>query len=300
MSEMVYDEKKYKQILLDTFKAFITFCKENNITYYVAGGTMLGAVRHQAMIPWDDDVDVYLRRDDYERLLTLKSKVPVPYSIVDWDTPDYPQPFAKWTNTNTTVWEVEETPSVYGVFVDLFPLDEFDDRELALRLKRKFDRQIYLVRHSLHVWTLQMVKTALRQGKITDLLTMLRDTLYYKNKKAYYIQQEKLLNAKIIQLQQKGGRWLIASSGVYKPEKEIYDAEWFKETTELPFEDFTVSVPANYDAYLTCHYGNYMQLPPENERVQCHKKCFVDLQRGYTIQEIKELLSEKHEYHLYN
>lgn len=287
---MTYDKQKYKQILIETFKAFIAFCQQNDIIYFVAGGTMLGAVRHQNMIPWDDDVDVYLLREDYNRFLSLKGHVSKPYAIIDWSDEGYEIPFAKWINRDTTLWEVEETPTSYGLYIDIFPLDEFNDRDMALRLKRTFDRQVYYVRHSSHVWTKHLVLEAIRHGRVVDLLTMLRDTFYFRPRKAFYIQQMRKVNDLIVQSRQKGGRWLLAASGVYSPEKELFEAVWFNHSVLLPFEGFEVNAPSNYVAYLTIHYGDYMQLPPEEKRVASHEKCFVDLQHGYSLSEIRKQL----------
>lgn len=114
----------YKNVLLQTFRDFIAFCEMNNLMYYGAFGTVLGAIRHQGLIPWDDDIDVYMPRQDYNRFIALKQKVPTGYEIVDYDNEGYFCNFAKFSNANTTILETPELPFVYGIFIDVFPLDE--------------------------------------------------------------------------------------------------------------------------------------------------------------------------------
>lgn len=118
---------------LETFKAFIAFCQANNLKYYAAYGTVLGAARHHGFIPWDDDIDVYLRRDDYDRCLRLlRADPPVGYEVVDYlHEEEYYLPFAKFCDTRSTVCEWEDYRISFGNYIDLFPLDAVPDDNAA-------------------------------------------------------------------------------------------------------------------------------------------------------------------------
>ena len=125
MKEQLIDEVKYKNHLYRILKYFISFCEKNDLTYCCATGTMLGAVRHHDIIPWDDDIDVFMPRKDYEELLTLAQKVEADgFRVISAKTCSSFATFVKIYNKDTTLWELESIPFVYGVYIDVFPLDE--------------------------------------------------------------------------------------------------------------------------------------------------------------------------------
>lgn len=113
----------YKKSLLQTFKAFDYFCRKHGITYYAGGGTLIGAVRHKGIIPWDDDIDVLMLKEDYDKFIALKQECSnSDYRILDYHDSGYYLPYAKFVDANTTIWEVKEFPYVIGTFIDVFPL----------------------------------------------------------------------------------------------------------------------------------------------------------------------------------
>lgn len=120
----------YRAKLIETFKAFDKFCEEHNLTYYAGGGTLIGAVRHQGIIPWDDDIDVLMLKPDYDRFLALKKQCKgTGYNILDYHDKGYYLPFAKFVDSNTSIWEMSQQQFVIGSFVDVFPLCITDDNE---------------------------------------------------------------------------------------------------------------------------------------------------------------------------
>ena len=129
----------YKQHLLAMFRKFINLCDENNLQWCCAGGTLLGAVRHKGFIPWDDDIDVFMPRKDYNRLLELdKALWSDGYGVVSIHNHDKGATFAKFWDRNTTLWELDEIPFVYGTYIDVFPLDNTDlSKEQFLREYKK-------------------------------------------------------------------------------------------------------------------------------------------------------------------
>ena len=135
-----------QQELLKILKWFHGFCVENNLRYYADGGTMLGAVRHKGFIPWDDDVDVCMPREDYNKLISLSASLPKPYVL---ETPqseakDFLYAFSKIYNTDTTLIEKGKKNIKRGIYLDVFPLDGLGNSEKEA--KKNFARTAKLVK----------------------------------------------------------------------------------------------------------------------------------------------------------
>ena len=110
---MSFSRERYKELLIKTMSEFIKVCDRNGIEYIGAYGTVLGAIRHKGLIPWDDDIDVFMTRENYEKFLRLKKNlVGSGYEIVDLDDKGYYLPFAKFCDSQTTIWEVENLPFI--------------------------------------------------------------------------------------------------------------------------------------------------------------------------------------------
>ena len=124
--------------LLEVMDVFHGFCKEQGLTYYMLGGTMLGAYRHQGFIPWDDDIDIGMPRKDYEKLLALKDKMPVGFGLRHHRLESgIPYAFAHFENVNTTYIEQRRSKDTYvgGVYLEIFPLDEAPAKAWQRKLK---------------------------------------------------------------------------------------------------------------------------------------------------------------------
>ena len=113
------DKKRYKFLLLQTFKAFVKFCKDNGIQFFAAGGTMIGAVRHRGFIPWDDDIDVYMKRCDYDKFINLRSQLDgTNYEILDPSLDGYYCAHTKFSHRYSTLWEFQGIPFVSSKVMD--------------------------------------------------------------------------------------------------------------------------------------------------------------------------------------
>ena len=143
-SKFDIDFEALKKKELEILKNFISCCEKMNLTYYIAFGTLLGAIRHKGFIPWDDDVDVCMPREDYDRFIREGGKyLPENYFIQTMESdPKYALNFAKLRDSNTTLFEkhVIDVDINHGVFIDIFPLDGYikgQNRVLDLRVKEK-------------------------------------------------------------------------------------------------------------------------------------------------------------------
>ena len=249
-----------KDVELLILKDFIEICEENDIGYYLWFGTEIGAVRHQGFIPWDDDIDVVMFREDYEKLLkVMEEKDCEKYTILDsrYDEHYFFQ-FGR-ISLNGTHWTEfwdDEVPFKLGLHVDLFILDKVP--------KNKFKRFIYM-RRCLIFCKLYAISTIkfYDYNKIFVLALNLCHNIFNKiGLTPKYFQKRSL---KLFRKYENTESEYIADLTMNElPYFKISD---FKPAKKVKFEDLDVFVANNQDATLGQIFGDYMQLPPEEERV---------------------------------
>jgi len=271
--------------LLCLLKKFINFLQDHNIRYIAAYGTVLGAARHNGFIPWDDDIDIYMWREDYNLLLQLRKELlRSGCDVISIEDKGYYLPFAKVVDPNTTVWEMKKIPFIIGNFIDIFPLDRFDctDTEIIEMQKKSkalfFDYQATVSNENL----IDAVRY-LFTGHKTSMIRAIRQVVYrgrMREDKLYkFCEYEKnyvgLAGYKCACVNMQVGLILKSS--------------WFDETLNLPFEDFYVTVPADYDDYLTRLYGDWRTPPPQNKQKAKHDeiKYYMNLKEKLTLEEVK-------------
>lgn len=280
------DYMDIQPVLIETLKFTIDFFEKHGLRYYACGGTMLGAVRHHAIIPWDDDIDIYMPRGDYERLLALKAEFQgTGYGLVSAQTdPGYYCPFAKVQKDDYTIWEFKYYPYVLGAYVDVFPLDYFDCNDAEInRMQDEYSALFVDYQKSLKTYDFADYMQMIRRGDFVGFAKNLAFQMLYKPRRQHYYDRWRNADS-----------YLNADEGCAKCvcltqwQGKIFRREWFDDCIDMPFGDFTIKVPRAYDQYLTLLYGDYMQLPPEDKRVSDHRHYYQRAGKRMTIEEIRK------------
>ena len=256
--ELSVDEvKKIEISILD----FVTdIAKRNGIKCFLDGGTLLGAVRHKGFIPWDDDIDVIVPRKDYKRLLDCIKKEQSRFRILSmYDSSDYFYPFAKAVDSTTIIEEYDIPPiNGYGVYIDLFPLDNIpDDRKAKKLFYKKIERYRWICSRALRKQMDNYPKT-MRNRLVMSYAGLI-------GWKRAIIKIDRLCENTAF-MSSDIARDIVAARITQKEAP----SKCFNDTVELEFEGKKYSAPVGYDVYLKALYGDYMKLPPEDQRVSNH------------------------------
>lgn len=267
--------KKLRQTELDILKCFINVCRQLNLKYFVVQGTLLGSVRHKGFIPWDDDIDVGMIREDYDIFLKKgQALMPDGYFLqTSLTDPEYPHGFAKIRNSSTAFVETtcKNLHMNHGIFIDVFPFDYYPENvwdRAVLSLKKLLLR--YRIRCSLYIPGDKKISV----GNMIRFFMKAISCIAYPSLKKAIIKQNSLYRyrKKSSQRINYGSPW---------GKRECIPGKWLNEITLLEFEGIMVSAPLCYKEYLTHVYGNYMELPPPEKRVPHHYISFLDFENAY-------------------
>lgn len=245
-------------------------CEKNDIKYFLVAGTLLGAVRHGGFIPWDDDMDIGMRRKDYNRFLeACKTDLGDEFFLQTWDTdPDYPFSYAKIRlNGTRIVEEFAEKANIHkGLFVDVFPFDNAPDSEVMRRIRAV---QYRVCKRMLWLKKGMGLNLASRPDKAVKYRVFKFISLFfnYTLLKKYFSWLQTRYNGKETEK--------IATDGARPYMKQLVRREWTEDLATVSFENESFTTYSDIEAYLRFFYGDYMKLPPENER-NAHSALLVD------------------------
>lgn len=261
MEELSLEELKV--IELDILKMFDRFCKDHNIRYFLGYGTLLGAIRYKKFIPWDDDIDVLVPREDYDRLLALFEDTQK-YRLYAYErNRKYRYPFAKLCDMDTSLTEIYYPYNgvELGVNIDIFPLDRWaDDLETARQEAHRIGK------YNAHLSYMKVDKPQtdkiIRYAVWSGVIAWCR-----MRGSAYYIRR---VTKECVKPCQKGSRYMGVKAWPIWGDRGIIPAEVFNDAIDIEFEGSMFPAPIGFDTYLTCLYGDYMPEPPVEKRKTHH------------------------------
>lgn len=251
----IYTEE-LKEIQLDILKKVAEFCEKNNITYFLAFGTLIGAIRHKGYIPWDDDIDLALPRPDYDRFIATFNKENSFFKVISMENNHkYGFSFAKVHDTRTIVNETQYVQDEFGVFIDIFPIDGIKDTKQVYRLRR--------INKLLHT-----KKANFSQRKLSKKIINAFGKIVLLPFSTHFILKVIDKTSRLCPFGSTPKAGCICDSVV--GERAIVDTEVFKDSLTQEFEGCMFKIPIGYDKWLRNIYGDYMQLPPVEKRITHH------------------------------
>lgn len=251
----------------------IGICQQLKLRYYLVCGSALGAVKYGGFIPWDDDIDIALPREDYTRLLAeAPGLLPEPLFLQTYRSdPAFPHSYSKLRHSGTTCIEenARHLPVHHGIALDIFPLDGYPQSKTAqwgLELGKK--------------WYAHLLGSAFAEPeglrcrmeyRLKRLLGLHRRSQRYAEKLEKLIARYPTDTAEV---------W--CNHGNWQGKLEYMPRDWFGHGREAQFEGLKVVLPENTQAYLTQKYGDYRNDPPKEQQKSHHRYVVVDCRRPYT------------------
>lgn len=269
--------RNVQQVVLEIAQYFVDFCNKHDLLCYFCGGGCIGSIRHQGFIPWDDDLDFFMPRQDYEKIKELWPKYAdverYPLLVASENYNDH-NSFMTIRDANTTfVKTYQEGMAIpHGIPIDIFPLDGAPEKSV----QRKIQKMWALV----YALFCSQVVPEKHGGMMATGSEVLLST--FSSPKIRY---------KIWRFAEKQMSKYSFGSTPYVTELcvgpkymgNIYHLEDFKSAIVVPFEETKMPIPVGYDRYLKQVFGDYMQLPPEEEQQPHHEAVLVDTKKAYKV-----------------
>lgn len=264
--------KDIQKLLLEMLKFFHDYCVEHGMKYYLIGGSMLGAARHKGFIPWDDDIDIGMPREDFERL----SSEFVNDGRYVLETSHSPEnlcfPFSKLYDSTTTLIENNRYKKKRGLYIDIFPIDgcgntkqeahnlykKIKKKKLLLKLRNSPDKKDRGLLKNAGIKIVRKLPSSVADEK--KLISQIEELC-----KTYSF-EDSLFSGNLI------GVW---------GEREIVSSQFFGKPRLYQFEDIQIYGVEMFDEYLTNVYGEWRKLPPEEKRISHHDYIEIDLNKSY-------------------
>lgn len=259
------DQKHINAVYLDLMQEFDRLCRQNGLTYWLFFGGLIGAVRHKGFIPWDDDIDLLMPRRDFDRLQRMTSEefgAREPYFLQNATTQPERETIvlrlrrSDTTNIRREDWENIQknggTTENLGISLSVLPLDNYPRSELVFRVQRRLFYLTWDILQNYH-----SDARGLKHAVACCLVRIPGERNFGIWRHAY-------------RLSRKNRSGKVHCFHTFYNSPTLYDAEDFRDTVYLPFEDIQVPVPVGYDRATRATYGDYMQFPPEELRIYKH------------------------------
>lgn len=256
-----------QEVSVDILRDVASICEKENLKYCLIFGTLLGAVRHKGFIPWDDDIDIAMPREDYNKLLKLmKNNTSYPHlNVFNVDTcPSYPHAITRICDNRYILDFENENSYGIGVFIDIYPLDGLgNDLKKAQKIAIKGDRlSSFCFQSTRKHFALETTKSYFR--------ILLKFPVYVVSKligRDFFLKQLKKLEYLYKYEQSEYVGWVIWTS---EGERTVMKRSWLEDTIFAPFSKYQFRIPRKYDEVLKQLFGNYMELPPKKDQISHH------------------------------
>lgn len=254
------NKMEQKAILLDMLEYIDGICRKNNINYTLIGGSLIGIIREGGMIPWDDDIDIGLVSNEYDRLIEVLNNENNPnYKLLtNENNKSYYYPFAKLVCSKTTLHEKKNIDVIdgYGLYIDIFRYSKISEKKLLQKMQ--YYRIKFLEK--------SLIRTTLSTGNPNIFKKTLR---FFKNIFVKIIGNKNLVkhyNSILRKNDNKEYSCVISNWPIYGINKEIHEANIFDMYIDGNFDGKKVMIIKEYDKFLTRSFGDYMKPPEENNR----------------------------------
>ena len=252
------DIKELKEIQIGILDVVDEFCKKNDIKYFLCAGTLIGAIRHKGYIPWDDDIDIGMLRDDYDKFLKLFNSHNDRFKAYSIENNDhFLFPFCKVMDTSTILNEPNNADNSLSVNIDVFAFDNAPDdysKVKKLYWVRDFYRKCHMLR----------TRYTYRKSFIQKIIITFLSIFLLPFPKNFFIKKIAKLSKKY---QNEKCEYVTCFLGY---DKLYLKRNCFTDYINVDFENKKYKAPKKYDEVLRAHYGNYLELPPEEQRVSHH------------------------------
>lgn len=260
MKNQYIDVDELKRLQLEMLVEIDKYCNANNIQYSLAYGTLLGAVRHQGYIPWDDDIDIMMLRDDYEKFIS-SFRTPHMEALYHQKSKSYYLPFAKVVRTDTVMEEDVSIKSDMGVYIDVFPIDTLPSRKINRKV-------LFTLRRILNsIYQFKVVRLSSHRGRVKNIILGMGKLLCKP------ISMHCLLTGMERLSRIHAGKpscYCSPIADIDRTSGRVFVKDLFTSYTSLNFEGKSFQAISSYDAWLSQVYGDYMALPPADKQVSHH------------------------------
>ena len=280
-----FDLRRLQLMQLDILKELIRVCKLHDFKFYIMNGTCLGAIRHKGFIPWDDDIDVGMYAEDFDKLIKCGNEFLKGFFLQTIETdPEFKTMIARIRLDGTTLIEKDfiNADIHQGVFIDIYPLFGYPLNPTKQQV-RSWESLIYRM--------FLLGEPPRNHGGGVAIIGKAIFKIISPKKQRQIV---KKIHRKL-RSEKKDTRYVAFLYGmdVHLFSTIKYERNWFAEPTMVQFEEIELPAPTDYDSYLKIRYNDYMKLPPKEKQNSYHSFEFVDLDNDYKIYRTKKYLKSK-------
>lgn len=258
--------------ILDTMKYIDHLCREHGIVYYIMGGTALGAIRHGGFIPWDDDLDIFMTPQEYEKFkVVFEAQNSQQFVLQEWRTTKNYLEYAKIRMNGTTFIEecYKDCKEMHhGIYVDIMILHKVPQSLLMQKLVYLESKFVTLYALSQRNWKPKTQIQAMVLKSLKMMPCQLMANLFYRRIYRYDNRADNFMYC----------YWITPA----KFRNGLFDASFFSDPVDIPFEDTVLLGSEKIREYLEYRYGDYMQLPPKESQLAAVHAMYYDTQKDYT------------------